>query len=196
MSNFNVSSLLDSSTEQSKSHNESESDEHKILFVCTGNIARSASAVYLARSLSSENSGWTFDSAGIGAVVDSGIAPFINEELAKRDVDFSDHKAKQITEEMVESASLVLVMDTEHLNWIVREWPQYRVKVHLLRQMARLRSQAGRRVDPISYMKQFDIAPLPEDEIADPYGKGADPARLAVQQVEEALETVVPWLAN
>lgn len=170
--------------------------QKKILFVCTGNIARSASAQYLAEQLTSSESSWTFDSAGTGAVVGSGVASFIDRELESRGADFKHHKAQQITGELIESSALVLVMEKEHLNWLVREWPQYRYKIHLFKQMARVRGTAGRRVDPVAFMHQLDEVPRREDEIHDPYRRGPEAARIAVEEIELALTKIIPWLGS
>lgn len=194
MSSFNVSSLLKGRGPQRQV---AEPEPKKqILFVCTGNIARSASAKYLARQLSSESSEWTFESAGTGAVLGSPVARFIDDELAARGIDFSDHSGQQVNDRLVKESELILVMEKEHLEWMVREWPQHRNKIHLLKQMARMRSSAGRRSDPVSYMKQADAEPLPEDNIADPFGKAPELSTKAVEEVEEALTVVVPWLGN
>lgn len=196
MSNFNVSSLLSRFGHQRDPLADSLAEpEKKILFVCTGNIARSASAQYIATQLAGETT-WTFDSAGIGAVVGAPVAEHIDAELDRRGVNHTGHRAKQLTEDMVASSALVLCMEKEHLDWIVREWPKYRSRVHLLKQMARLRENAGRRADPVSFMMQQDVAPQRGDAIADPYRRGEDAAATAVSQVESSLEVIVPWLGK
>lgn len=166
----------------------------KVLFVCTGNIARSASAQYLAATRISPDAEWVFDSAGTGAVVGSGVAPHIDYELDARGVQYGSHKAKQVTEKMIAESALVLVMEKEHLHWLVHEWPQYRSKIHLLGQMARLRKHAGRRVNPVAFMQQRVEEPLAADEIADPYLRGKAAAQKAIQEVENALDVIIPWL--
>lgn len=199
MSSFNVSSLLGNKKKNAGPRHAAEptgADGKQILFVCTGNIARSASAKYLARQLSNKNSEWTFDSAGTGAVVGAPVAKYIDDELSARGIDYSDHVAQQVNNQLVEESELILVMEKEHLDWMVHEWPQHRSKIHLMKQMARLRKSAGRRADPISYMKQLDSAPLKEDNIADPYGKERTSSREAVLEIEEALFEIVPWLGN
>lgn len=197
MSQFNVGELLRRRPAQSAElPHSSQVIQKKILFVCTGNIARSASAQYIAEQLSDADSGWTFDSAGTGAVVGSGVAPFIDAELESRGVNYHSHQAKQITAQLLEESALVLVMEKEHLNWIVREWPQYRSKVHLLKQMARVKDTAGRRVDPIAFMYKLGEAPIAGDRIADPYRKGPEAARIAVEEVELALTKIIPWLGS
>lgn len=194
MVQFNVNSILQKSRGRDLRIPSVGVSKRKILFVCTGNIARSASAQYISNQLSKPESDWVFDSAGTGAVVGSGVAPHIDSELESRGVDFYQHKAKQITESLLSESALVLVMEKEHLDWIVREWPQYRSKIHLLKQMARVKEQAGRRVDPLTFMYQLDEAPRKEDRIADPYRRGAEAARMAVEEVELALTKIIPWI--
>lgn len=196
MAQFNVGSLLKKRA-PAPAEERSDSPTHKkILFVCTGNIARSASAQYLANQLSSPESAWRFDSAGTGAVVGAGVAPHIDRELAARGVQFQNHRAKQVTGALLAESTLVLVMEKEHLNWLVREWPQYRSKIHLLKQMARVKAHTGRRTDPVSFMYRLDESPLKEDGIADPYQRGPQAARVAVEEVEGALTKIIPWLGT
>lgn len=194
MAQFNVGFLLGKSKKVAEVVDQDPSQ--KVLFVCTGNIARSASAKYLAAQLSDPASGWTFDSAGTGAVVGSGLAPHLDYELEKRGIDHSSHSAKQIDSKVLAEAALVLVMEEEHRNWILREWPQYRPKVHLLKHMARLRDRAGRRSDPLAYMAQLDEDPRLDDGIDDPYRRGPIAAQQAVEEIEEALKVVIPWLGH
>lgn len=194
MALFNVGALLKNRNPAVPTESESQKPGKKILFVCTGNIARSASAQYLSEHLISPSSEWVFDSAGTGAVVGSGVAPFIDEELKRRGVEFQSHQAKQITEALLAESALVLVMEKEHRDWIVREWPQYHSRVHLLKQMARVKETAGRRADPIAFMLHHDDPPQARDRIADPYRKGPDAARQAVAEIEDALIKIIPWL--
>lgn len=196
MANFNVGSLLGRLNKAEQETSSKTEPQKKILYVCTGNIARSASAKYLSRQLAGPESSWLFDSAGTGAVVGSGVAPYIDRELASRGVDFADHKARQVKKKDLEEAALVLVMEKEHLEWLVGEWPQYRAKIHLLGQMARLREQAGRRVEPIAFMLQHEQEPIWEDRIKDPYRKGAEAAKVAVERIERDLSVIIPWLGR
>lgn len=196
MVNFGVSSLLSRMGRRAVPEPMSGEVKKQILFVCTGNIARSASAQYLAELMRPESSTWTFNSAGTGAMVGASVARHIDTELAKRGAIYDHHVAKQITERLVHESSLVLVMEKEHLDWIAHEWPQYRSKVHLLCQMARVQKQAGKRVDPVAFMLQYDEEPLIHDDVDDPYLRGPEAAEAAVQKIQEALDIVVPWLGN
>lgn len=196
MISFGVSSLLRKVGDRTDPEPDHADTKKEVLFVCTGNIARSASAQYLAAAMLEDGSTWTFNSAGTGAMVGAGVARHIDIELAQRGAQYDQHLAKQITERLVRESALVLVMEKEHLDWIVHEWPQYRSKVHLLCQMARVQKQAGKRVDPVAFMMQYDEEPLAQDEVADPYLRGPEAAKVAVQRIQEALDIVVPWLGN
>lgn len=196
MISFGVSSLLRKVGDRTDPEPDHADTKKEVLFVCTGNIARSASAQYLAEAMLEDGSTWTFNSAGTGAMVGAGVARHIDIELAQRGAQYDQHLAKQITERLVRESALVLVMEKEHLDWIVHEWPQYRSKVHLLCQMARVQKQAGKRVDPVAFMMQYDEEPLAQDEVADPYLRGPEAAKVAVQRIQEALDIVVPWLGN
>ncbi|MDO4916766.1 MAG: hypothetical protein Q3974_04015 [Rothia sp. (in: high G+C Gram-positive bacteria)] len=197
---FDLSGLRRKTAQSQRQQKSSQSNlpkfsDHHVLFICTGNIARSAAAEILARSMSTE-SGWTFSSAGIGAVVNHPVAQFVDVELTQRQGDIASHRGKQVTYEMLQQSTLVLVMEIEHLDWIIREWPEFRPKIHLLKQMARLRNEAGRRADPISFMQTTADIPSRKDNIADPYRKGPSAAAQAVREIEAALEVIVPWLGT
>lgn len=77
-----------------------------ILVVCTGNICRSPVAAALLKARVKQN----ITSAGLGALVDQGVDPSA-KALAEADgLDCSTHKARQITEDMIRKADLILVM--------------------------------------------------------------------------------------
>lgn len=194
MSRFNVKALLKAKGTP-KEQEVGEVERDTILFVCTGNIARSASAQLIAQHRD-WNDGWKFDSAGVGAVVDAPVAPHIDYELESRGIDISGYKAKQITRELVDSAALIIAMDSSHRKWLIREWPDLHRRVLLLKQIQRVRPSAGRRMDPISYLTQVDLDPVLQDDIADPYRRGPVAAKRAVEEVEDGLDVLLPWLNN
>ncbi|QRZ61217.1 low molecular weight phosphatase family protein [Rothia sp. ZJ932] len=193
MSRFNVSALLKRRESPAAAGSPPADELNTILYVCTGNIARSASAQLISQHRS-WNEGWVFDSAGIGAVVGSGVAPDIDHELLDRGIDISGYKAKQLTREIAESAALIVAMDHSHRKWIIREWPHLHHRVVLLKQIQRVRAEAGRRVEAISYLQQMDIPVRSSDDIADPYRLGVQAARTAVEEVEDGLDVLLPWL--
>ena len=169
------------------------------VFVCTGNVARSASAEVIAQSLASQyglEDNWVFTSAGTAALAGSPIYKYIGNELEGRGYDPSQFRAKQLTADMIERATLLLVAEQDHADWILREWPQYHTKVHLMKQVARIREKASRRAEPISFIYGYTEAAHDTDSIADPYRRGRTACRVAVDEVEQSLQVILPWLVR
>jgi len=169
------------------------------VFVCTGNVARSAAAEIIASQLSEEyglTDDWIFTSAGTSALSGSRVYRHVGKQLDERGYDISGYRAKQLTEDMVERATLILVAEAEHADWIIREWPQYHHKVHLIKQVANLKQEIGSEAEPISYLYSHNQAPRSSDNIGDPYRQGKEAARIAVDEIENSLFEILPWLSQ
>ena len=169
------------------------------VFVCTGNVARSAAAEIIASQLSEEyglTDDWIFTSAGTSALSGSRVYRHVGKQLDERGYDISGYRAKQLTEDMVERATLILVAEAEHADWIIREWPQYHHKVHLIKQVANLKQEVGSEAEPISYLYSHNQAPRTSDNIGDPYRQGKEAARIAVDEIENSLFEILPWLSQ
>lgn len=119
----------------SKSVTKKSGDSENILFVCTGNICRSAFAsAYLGYLL--KDSRVVVESAGTEALVGHAMdqrALLIADHLG---VDGSAHRARQLTGRMLSTASLVVVFGPEHYKWIQENNPEAIVKTMAIRQFA------------------------------------------------------------
>ncbi|WP_421083547.1 hypothetical protein [Rothia nasimurium] len=178
------------------SHDKDIALKKQVLFVGTANTTCSAAAQYLAQELSNSSAGWSYISAGIKATEGQGMDPEISRALFRLEVDTSNHKATQVVRERIVESALVLAMTDQERAWLHRQFPRYRDKIHLLGQMARIQERAGKRVDPIAFMQQLEDVPLPSDSIAPLSARGEGGAVEAVQEIEDALATVVPWLGR
>lgn len=98
-------------------------DLENILFVCTGNICRSAFAsAYLGYLL--KDSKAVVESAGTEALVGHAMderALLMADHLG---FDGSAHRARQLTGRMLNAASLVVVFGPEHYSWIRENNPE------------------------------------------------------------------------
>ncbi|WP_201566374.1 low molecular weight protein-tyrosine-phosphatase [Psychrobacter immobilis] len=96
-----------------------------ILVVCVGNICRSPiAAALLIDKFPQKN----IDSAGLSAVVGHSADAKAQEVMRVDGLDMSDHIAKQIDEELVVTADLILTMSTNQTKWIESRWPHCRGK--------------------------------------------------------------------
>ncbi|MBZ9538033.1 low molecular weight phosphotyrosine protein phosphatase [Modicisalibacter tunisiensis] len=79
----------------------------RILVVCAGNVCRSPVAEAL---LKARLSGGHVESAGLGALVGAPCAPAAARLAAAEGLDVGAHRARQLTDEMLKQADLILVM--------------------------------------------------------------------------------------
>ena len=168
------------------------------VFVCTGNIARSASGEVISKHLAAEyglEDKWIFASAGTGALVGHGVYEHVANELIERGYNPEGFASRQLNGQIVENATIILVAEKVHADWIVREWPQHHAKIKLLKQVARIRADA-RRAEPLSYLYSYGARPLDSDKLEDPYRRGSAAAKVAVDEVEQSLRVILPWLAQ
>jgi protein-tyrosine phosphatase len=106
---------------------------NRILIVCVGNICRSPMAEGMLKNwLASKNSTIEVTSAGVAAVVDKPPTRIAQALMQSRNIDISSHVARQITEEMVREADLILVMENSQKKRIENVYPFSLGKVFLL----------------------------------------------------------------
>lgn len=141
----------------------------KILFVCTGNLARSPLAEYAFQKAMADRGVMEVlaQSAGTMAYDGSPAANKAVQEGALRGLDLSHHRSAFLTRSMVEEAEMVLVMERH----------QY---LHTLA------------LAPGSEEKTFMLGGfIPgrgHDEIDDPYGGSDEDFRRALDDIIEAVE--------
>ncbi|HVQ87169.1 MAG TPA: hypothetical protein VMT88_03210 [Actinomycetes bacterium] len=127
-------------------------EQFKVLHVCTGNIGRSPMAERLMRRHLQANLGedaQAFDvrSAGTWGCAGSSAEDYALLALNSRGIDASDFVARELTENMLNEADLVLTATTEHRGQVVVMRPSVVRRAFTLREFARLQALVAEQAD-------------------------------------------------
>ncbi len=106
---------------------------NQILVVCIGNICRSPMAEALIRNESIERGkDFSVSSAGLGALVGRSADPTSIALMKQKGIDIASHRARQISDEMIVEADIVLTMSLEQNKGIQSQYPHANGKVFRL----------------------------------------------------------------
>ncbi len=107
-----------------------------ILFVCSGNTCRSPLAKALLEKILEEHPDLkekiSVDSAGLYAFEGEPASELAIEAAKAYGANLEDHVSKEVNEDLVDWADLILVMESFHKDEIIDEFGCPRDKVHLL----------------------------------------------------------------
>jgi protein-tyrosine-phosphatase len=109
-----------------------------ILIVCTGNICRSPMAEALLRARADKDGrtrDYRFESAGTWGLDGQAASEFAIAEMEERGCSLAGHRARTVTAELIDEASLVLVMTHSHRDALVADFPSARGKVRLFSEL-------------------------------------------------------------
>lgn len=153
-----------------------------ILFVCTGNMCRSPFGEYCLKDRleqGPEDPGRMVTVASAGTMASDGHPAA--EDAVSYAVEFGlsleQHRARQLSEELLDAADMVLVMDRSHEKMILTFWSHHREKVR--------------------YMTEFDPGGKGrKKDVTDPYGDSARVYRKCFQLIERCVDGLAEQLRS
>lgn len=172
-----------------------------MLFVCTGNVCRSPFAERYAR-LAAERATvteWDFASAGAGALVGSGMDRCMATELQQLGGDPSGFHARPLEREIIESADLIIGMETFHRTYVLDDFPGLVRRTFTLGQLARVAREHPAQEHGAALLQAigaFRHRAREEDDIPDPYRRGQDVAHQVATRIASLVDELVPRLAD
>ena len=179
-----------------------------LLFVCTGNIYRSPTAELLAAARLPREQ-FRVHSAGTYGLEGYAIEPGAARELTALGIESSHFRARRVTEALVRDADLVLTATREHRSAVVTLEPRALARTFTMREFARLvdhapvppgddpAQRARALVAEVAAARSRHPAANPkDDDVADPYGRGAAAYAQAIEDITEALRRPLEVLAG
>ena len=104
-----------------------------ILFICTGNVCRSPMAEYLLQRHLGAHAKWQVSSAGL--FTGNGMAASLPaiEVLREQGIDLTPHRSRVVTKDIIDAATLIVVMTTVHVTELKRRFPEAQDRIYLLK---------------------------------------------------------------
>ncbi len=178
------------------------SQELNILFVCTGNICRSAAADALA-SMYFRHAPIHVSSAGIRGLINHPIQSTVGTILLNAGIDASSFRSQRLTNSIAIKQDIILCFEKRQRSSIVSLAPSKVKHTYLLTDFANMcryadingmipNSDIAGRIRYIDSISQMLRAHVPEGaDIDDPYGKQEEDYQRAVYETAMALKMII-----
>ncbi|HEX8931397.1 MAG TPA: hypothetical protein VGA45_20995 [Actinomycetota bacterium] len=172
-----------------------------VLFVCTGNLCRSATAEGLAQRELRRHPGapLRFSSAGTHAMEGNPAASGAVAAAAERGAALERHYARGLSRRLVRSSQLILCMAAEHRPHVLALDRSAARRTFLLASFARGVSQWSWLADSPGELLELaaeQVRDLPGDDVEDPLGKSAEAYAACAERLDGLVTTVVAALAK
>lgn len=147
-----------------------------IMFVCTGNICRSAMAEFLLKKLAQENNK-QLEICSCGTYATDGDMPTYEAiSVLKEDynIDMTKHRATNVIKSNINNANLILCATNNHKLFILQMFPKLREKTYTIKEYA---GESKENID-----------------IADPWGCDIDVYRKCAKEIYELEKKIIDKL--
>lgn len=104
-----------------------------VLFICTGNVCRSPMAEYLLRRRLGKQANCKIGSAGLFAGNGMAASRPAIEVLREQAVDLTPHRSRVVTKDIIDAATLIVVMTSTHAVELKRRFPEAQDRIYLLK---------------------------------------------------------------
>ena len=150
-----------------------------IMFICTGNICRSAMADGMMKKLIKENNiDAEICSCGVYAETGNGATYNAVEAASEYGADISSHRATNIRESRITEMDLILCATMSHKQSVLYLYPELQGKVFTMKEYAKI-DKDGQDMD-----------------IKDPWGYDEFVYRKCASEIEDCLEKTIEILKN
>ncbi|MFI9510958.1 low molecular weight phosphatase family protein [Nocardia sp. NPDC052566] len=168
-----------------------------VLFVCNGNVCRSAIAERLTRAIAVEHelTGLTAESAGTRALVGFPIEPLAAQAVTGLGADPSNFKARKLKPELIDRADLVLAMTQQIRDQAIDLAFGAGPRTFTLLEAYRIAKVTGARTIAELHRARNDLSMVGRESIADPVGLSEQAYCEVGDRIAEALVPLLLALA-
>lgn len=163
-----------------------------VVFLCTGNAARSVMASALLRARLGEDPAVSVSSGGTHALPGHVMSVRTRTALERLGIRDPHHRSHQLAAPDIERAALIVVMESDHLRWIRRTHPQAASITGSLRRIVRDLAPPGRGSleDRVAALELETAAFEDWEEIVDPGGGEQPDFDAAAKDLARLVETL------
>jgi protein-tyrosine phosphatase len=165
-----------------------------VVFLCTGNAARSVMAGAI---LASHLEDVEITTAGTHVIEGMPMSWRTREALAGLDVDAPGHRSTQLRDGHVADADLVVGLATEHVGYVRRAHPEAASRSGTLRRLARDLPADGRPfAERVAGLHLERVALEPWEDIEDPAGGDLPEFEACAREIHELVAELAPALTD
>lgn len=149
----------------------------KIMFICTGNICRSAMADWLLKQKIKETGIGDIEVCSCGIYAQDGDTPTYEAKSVMQDeygIDISSHRATNIRNSKIKEMDLILCATMRHKEAVIDIYPELKEKVFTMKEY-------------INYDRKYHD----KIDIKDPWGYDIETYRSCLSEIEECVNGIL-----
>ena len=164
-----------------------------VIFLCTGNAARSVMAGVMLEAYGAEVRVTT---AGTHVIEHQPMSIRTRAALGAVGLEVPDHRSRQLTESHIDDADLVVAMAAEHVRFVRRRHPAGAAHTATIRYLARhLAAGADPLATRVAALALAHVDPDEEGDIVDPAGGDEEDYVSCARQLHALMADLAPRLA-
>ena len=167
---------------------------HPVVFLCTGNAARSVMA---GAALAAHLPDWHVTTAGTLVVEGQPMSWRTKAALESVGLAAPSHRSRQATDAELRHASLVIALAPEHVQWVRRSHPEAAPRTATLRRLARdLPAHDAPLTERVAALGLAEVDLEDWEEVVDPGGGDAEEFAACAAEVVELVAALAPRLVG